>query len=381
MVSGLDLLIVGAGPAGCVIAEQAARHRGWKSLIIEKRDHIAGNCYDEYRDGILIHRYGPHYFRTNSKQLLEYLSRFTSWIPGNYIVKSKARGRLYPFPINLNTLRSFFEKDLTAESARSLLDQLRDHTIVSPKNAEEFVLSRIGRQLYEAFYLGYTLKQWDRHPADLAPSVCGRIPIRLDEDDRYVNHTFQVMPRDGFTQMFRNMISRPEISVLLNADFHAIRNEIRPRIATVYCGPLDAYFDYRFGRLPWRSLHFEFKTFEKEYVQPCVQINYPDAFDYTRTVEVKHVTGQRCAETVVSYEYPRAEGDPYYPVPDAASQQLCQRYLALAENERRKRRVYFVGRLARYTYINSDEAIEMALKTFAEIDHDFESCATAAVGA
>ncbi len=360
-----SLLIVGAGPVGCVIAERAASVLGWNVLIVDKRNHIAGNCYDMHHEsGVLIHRYGPHYFRTNNEELLQYLSEFTDWIPGDYFVKASTRGELFPFPINLLTLRQFFKKpDLTADEAAALLEEKREK-IDNPANSEEFVLSRVGRELYEAFYLGYTNKQWAIHPKDLAPSVCGRIPVRLNTNERYVDHKNQVTPAKGFTEMFGKMINHPNIDVMLETDYNEIKDTIKPGCATVYAGPIDEYFGNRYGKLPWRSLEFEFKKVEQEYVQPCVQINYPNEHDYTRTVEIKHVTKQKHPETVISYEYPRAEGDPYYPIPRPVNKELYEKYKALVPEETEKNNVYFCGRLAEYTYYNTDEVIERALATF-----------------
>lgn len=369
-----SLLIVGAGPVGCVIAERAANVLGWKVLVIDKRNHIAGNCYDMHHEsGVLIHRYGPHYFRTNNEELLQYLSGFTEWIPGDYFVKASTRGELFPFPINLLTLRQFFKKpDLTAEDAAALLEEKREH-FEQPANSEEFVLSRVGRELYEAFYLGYTKKQWDIHPRDLAPSVCGRIPVRLNTNERYVDHKNQVTPARGFTEMFGKMLDHPNIDVRLETDYKDIQDEIKPEYATVYAGPIDEYFGNRYGKLPWRSLEFEFKKEDKEYVQPCVQINYPNQHDYTRTVEIKHVTKQNHPATVISYEYPRAEGDPYYPIPRPVNKELYEKYKVLGEQETIDNDVYFCGRLAEYTYYNTDEVIERALGTFDKIKERYGS--------
>jgi UDP-galactopyranose mutase len=370
MLDDVDLLVCGAGPVGCVVAERAARVLGWKVLVVDRRSHLAGNCHDSpHKSGVLIHNYGPHYFRTNDESLLRYLSRFTDWVPARYEVKSLVRGRLHPFPINLTTLEMFFGRPLDAASAERLLAEKRE-SFPQPRNSEEFVLGRVGRELYEAFYLGYTLKQWDRHPRELESSVCGRIPVRLDRDGRYVDHRFQVMPRDGFTALFARMVRHRKIRLLLDCDFHELRGLVRPRRATVYTGPVDEYFDHRLGRLPYRSLRFEHVEHRADFVQPCVQINYPNDFDYTRSVEVKHVTGQRHPCTVVSYERSSATGEPYYPVPAPENTALYGRYRELARRETRRRRVYFCGRLAQYRYFNTDEVITEALKCFEQIRRD-----------
>jgi UDP-galactopyranose mutase len=359
-----DLLVVGAGPTGCVLAEQAASALGWRVLVVEKRDHVGGNCHDPiHASGVRIHRYGPHYFRTNSPRVVAYLSRFTEWIPARYRVRTLVNGTLHPFPINLDTLEQFFGRQFTAPSARAFLDARRVHCD-SPRTSEEFLLARLGRELYEAFYLRYTIKQWGRHPRQLDPSVCGRVPIRFNREDRYVDHGFQQMPRDGFTALFERMLRHPRIEVRLNCDYDDIRNQVRPRYATVYGGPLDAFFDCRYGRLPWRSLRFEFKVRDANFVQPCVQINYPNDHRHTRSVEIKHVTGQRHARTVLACEFPAGDGEPYYPVPGPESAALFGRYKSLAQRMERAERIFFVGRLGAYKYIDMDEAVLRALDTF-----------------
>ncbi len=362
-----DLLVCGAGPVGCTIANRAANLLGWKVLMVEKRNHVAGNCYDEkHSSGVLIHKYGPHYFRTNNEELLSFLSEYTDWIPGDYIVKSSTRGELFPFPINLYTLEQFFKRDFTPEEAEKFLRE-KALPITNPKNSEEFVLSRVGPELYEAFYKGYTLKQWDRHPKDLDASVCGRIPIRFNRDCRYVDHTHQVTPKNGFTELFTRMVTHPNITVRLNTNFGEIRNTIKPLKATVYSGPADEYFDFKLGKLPWRSLHFDFVEYKEAFRQPCVQINFPNDNDYTRTVEIKHVTKQACDNTVISYEYSRAEGDPYYPIPAPENEALFKKYQELSKQEEIANNVFFVGRLANYKYYNTDQVLEEALKTFEQI--------------
>jgi UDP-galactopyranose mutase len=360
-----DVLIVGAGPVGCVLAERCATQLGWKVLLVDKRNHVAGNCHDRlHESGVMIHQYGPHYFRTNSDALLQYLSGFTDWVDGNYFVTSYANGQYYPFPINLLTLAQFFGKEsLTPEEAEALLAAERED-IPEPKNSEEFVLSRVGRKMYETFYLGYTLKQWAMHPRNLAASVCGRIPVRYNNDCRYVDHKHQLTPKEGFTALFAKMIDHPNITVQLNTEFNEVKGQAQ---ITIYTGPIDEYFNRCYGTLPWRSLSFEFKPYEQEFVQPNVQINYSNDYDYTRSVEIKHVTKQEHPHTVVSYEYPQAEGDPYYPIPTPDSQALYERYRLLAEAESANNTVYFCGRLAEYKYFNTDEVIENALRLFDRI--------------
>jgi UDP-galactopyranose mutase len=367
MLDDVDLLVCGAGPAGCVVAERAVNVLGWKVLVIDQRRHIAGNCYDApHGNGVLVHRYGPHYFRTNDTSVVRYLSAFTDWLPARYEVKSFLRGRLFPFPINLNTLEKYFGVALDRRSAEDLLAQLRV-PCANPANSEDYVVSRVGRELYEAFYRNYTLKQWGTHARDLLPSVCGRVPVRLNRDRRYVDHPFQAMPKAGFSAMFSRMLKHRNIRVLLDCRFQEVRHLVRPRGATVYTGPIDGYFDCCLGKLPYRSLKFEFVPYHAAYVQPCVQVNYPNEFPFTRSVEIKHVTGQRHAETVVSYETPLARGEPFYPIPRRENQLLYQRYKELADGTTRRDRVFFVGRLAQYRYFNTDEVVAEALQCFQEI--------------
>ncbi|MHB2027054.1 MAG: UDP-galactopyranose/dTDP-fucopyranose mutase family protein [Elusimicrobiota bacterium] len=362
-----DILIVGAGPVGSTVAHLCAERLGWKVLILDRRPHIAGNCHDSFHpSGVLIHNYGPHYFRTNREEIVSFLSKFTEWIPGNYVVRSSVGGVLYPFPINLTTLEMFFKRTFTKEQARRFLEA-NAAGVKSPKNSEEYVVSRVGRELYEKFYRGYTIKQWGKHPRRLSPEVCARIPVRLDRNESYVDHKYQVMPKNGFTAMFGGMIEHPSIRTLLKADYFKEPGAFGAARATLYTGPIDRYFKFRFGKLPWRSLTFDWVRYRREWKQPCVQINYPDERAYTRSVEIKHATGQKHPETVLSYETSSGTGDPYYPVPSPESQRLYARYKALADAETEKNRVYFAGRLATYRYMNTDEAVESAFAVFERI--------------
>lgn len=375
MAKACDVLVVGAGPVGAIAARLLAE-KDLKILVIDKRGHIAGNCYDEIDPyGVLIHKYGPHYFRTNSDELMRFLTRFSDWIPGTYIVKNQIGNTLYPFPINLDTLESFFHIKLDEESGQRFLKSLQQKfDWGGPRNSEEFVLSRVGRVLYENFYLGYTLKQWEMHPKDLDPSVCGRIPVRFNRYDRYVDDKFQVLPKHGYSQLFNNVLTHPNIELQLSTDYLQYRKDFKPARATLYCGPVDQYFEEKLGALPWRSLRFEFININKEFVQPCVQINYPDiSTPYNRSIEIKHATGQQCPSTTISYEYSLAQSDPYYPVPNPGSRTLYEKYKELTEVETQKKQIYFAGRLAEYTYINTDQAIERGLEVGQQIWDDLNA--------
>ena len=311
----IDLLIIGAGPVGCVVAERAAKIKNWKCLIVDKRNHIAGNCYDEINSkGVLIHKYGPHYMRFKKKRIFKYVSKFTKWIKGNYIVKSKINGELYPIPINLTTLEKFFKVKLpTKKSAKIFLNskKVKKKKII---NSEDFILSNLGKEIYENFYKNYTIKQWGIHPKNLDKSIVGRLPIRFNRNPYYVNQKLRVMPRKGYTSLFSNMIKNKNIEILLNTDYSKIKDKIKPKLATIYTGPPDTFFNNKFGKLDWRSLDFKFKNFKKDRVQECVQINYPNNYKFTRKVEIKHVTKQKSKYSTICTEYPKSKGDPYYPI-------------------------------------------------------------------
>lgn len=361
-----DILIVGAGFAGAVLAERIASQMGRRCTIIDRRDHIGGNAFDRYDDaGVLIHPYGPHYFRTNSNRIVEYLSRFTDWHPVEYKVLSYTGGRYWQFPINLNTFEQLIGRPSTSEEMEATLAQWRV-PIDGPKNSEGVILSQVGPRLYEMFFKNYTRKQWRRDPKDLDPSVCGRIPIRTNRDDRYLSEEFQALPRDGYTAMFRRLIDHPLIDVSLGVDFRDIRHT-KNWNHLIYTGPIDEYFDHRFGPLPYRTLRFEPETHPQEFFQPAMQVNYPGDEPYTRIVEIKRATGQRIPATTVVREYPEDYGpgmEPYYPIPAPDARALYARYAELAAREPN---ASFVGRLATYRYYNMDQVVGMALGEFDEI--------------
>ena len=359
---GYDLAIVGAGFAGSVIAERAAS-AGQRVLILDRRPHIGGNAYDELDDaGILVHRYGPHIFHTNSAEVFAYLSRFTAWRPYEHRVQARVRGMLLPIPINRTTINRLFGLDLPTEADVAAFYAERAEPVAGRRTSEDVVVGTVGRELYELFFRGYTRKQWGLDPAQLDASVTARVPIRTNDDDRYFTDRYQAMPRDGYTAMFARMLDHPNIEVRTGVDYHAIADTI-DHGTLVYTGPIDAYFGYRFGKLPYRSLRFAFETLDVPQAQPVATINEPDelAVSHTRTTELKQLTGQVHPRTTLVREYPTAEGDPYYPIPRPENAALYQRYLRLAEATPG---VVFVGRLGTYKYYNMDQVTAQALATY-----------------
>ncbi|WP_240002357.1 UDP-galactopyranose mutase [Oleisolibacter albus] len=362
--TGFDYLIVGAGFAGSVLAERLASQLGKRVLIIDKRPHIAGNAYDCHDGaGLLIHRYGPHIFHTNSTQVAEYLSRFTEWRPYQHRVLAKVRDQLVPIPINLTTLNRLYGLELDEAGAARFLAE-RAEAVPSIRTSEDVVVSQVGRELYETFFRGYTRKQWGVDPAALDKAVTARVPTRTNTDDRYFTDSFQNMPKHGYTRMFERMLDHPNIKIMLNTDFAEIRNEVQYE-KLIYSGPIDEFFDYRFGKLPYRSLTFRHETLEREWLQPVAVVNYPaEDVSHTRITEYKHLTGQQNPRTSITYEFPSAEGDPYYPVPRAENAELYRRYQALADATPN---VTFVGRLGTYRYYNMDQVVAQALSVFNRI--------------
>ncbi|PTU30673.1 UDP-galactopyranose mutase [Stenotrophobium rhamnosiphilum] len=352
-------LIVGAGFAGSVMARELAE-AGRHVHLIDKRPHIGGNAYDEYDEhGILIHPYGPHIFHTNSERIYEYLSRFTEWLPYEHRVRGVLEGVSYPFPINRDTLNLLYGLDLDEAGAADFFERVReprDPVITS----EDVVLNSVGRDLYEKFFLNYTRKQWGLDPSELKAGVAARIPVRTNSDDRYFTDTYQVMPLHGYTKMFEAMLDHPNIFVEVSVDFAGVRKQ-NNYCHVIYTGPIDAYFDYCYGPLPYRSLRFEHEHLsDVKQLQETGTINYPNDHAYTRITEFKHLTGQEHAGTSIVREYPQAEGDPYYPVPRAENEALFKRYESLAKLEKN---ATFVGRLAQYRYYNMDQVVGAALAT------------------
>jgi UDP-galactopyranose mutase len=358
-----DWLIVGAGFAGSVLAERLANERGDRVLVIDKRPHIAGNAYDRLDDaGVLIHQYGPHIFHTNARSIFDYLSTFTEWRPYEHKVLGEVDGMRVPIPINLDTVNTLYGLDLTEEELPAWF-AARAETIDEVRTSEDVVVSKVGRELYEKFFRGYTRKQWGVDPSELDKSVTARVPTRTNRDDRYFTDEFQVMPKHGYTPMFEAMLKSPKIDVMLGTEYSEVRDKIAHR-RLIFTGPVDEFFDFRFGRLPYRSLRFEHQTLDQPWFQPVGTVNFPQTEDYTRVSEYKHITGQEHAKTSITYEYPAAEGDPYYPIPRPENAELYKKYERLAYQTPD---VWFVGRLATYRYYNMDQVVGQALATFRRI--------------
>jgi len=358
-----EVVIVGAGYAGCVCARELAEW-GADVLLIDRRPHIAGNAYDHFdAHGVLIHRYGPHIFHTNSEPIFSFLSCFTKWRPYEHRVLSRVDGELYPIPINRITINKLHGWNLSEQEVTQYLESVREPR-EKVRTSEDVVLSSVGRELCEKFFRGYTRKQWGLDLSELRAGVAARIPTRTNDDDRYFTDTYQAMPRDGYTRMFERMLDHPCIRVMVNTSFEDIRSQIQPR-HTVYTGPVDSYFNYCYGKLPYRSLEFVHEHLpDREWFQGVGTVNYPNDFEFTRITEFKHLSGQEHRGTSIVREYPRAEGDPYYPIPTDANEQQYQQYKALVEQEKN---VTFVGRLAEYRYYNMDQVVGAARRAVERI--------------
>lgn len=352
-----DYLIVGAGFAGSVVAERLATQADARVLIVEKRPHIAGNAYDHYDDaGVLVHRYGPHIFHCNSEEIYTYLSQFTEWRPYQHRVLASVDGQLVPIPINLDTVNALYGTSMTSAELPAWFE-----SVAEPRDrietSEDVVVSKVGRELYQKFFRDYTRKQWGLDPSELDSQVTARVPTRTNRDSRYFEDTYQVMPKYGYTRMFERILAHPNISVMLNTDYRDVVGLI-PHRQLVYSGPIDLYYDYRFGPLPYRSLEFAFETHDQEDYLPVGTVNYPNDYAFTRVSEMKKITGQKHPKTTVVYEFPRADGDPYYPIPRPENQARYKQYADLAATETH---VHFVGRLGTYRYYNMDQVVAQAL--------------------
>ena len=357
------VLVVGAGFAGAVTARELA-DAGFAVRVVDVRDHVGGNAFDGPDEhGVVLHRYGPHIFHTNSDRVLAWLSRFTGWRPYEHRVLASVDGMLVPVPINRTTINRLYGLDLDAAGVARHLERVR-WPVENPANSEELLLSTIGADLCDRLFRGYSRKQWGCELAQLGTQVAGRIPVRTDDDDRYFTDTHQCMPADGYAAMFGRILDHDRIRLDLGTRFDPARDTAGWR-HVVYTGPVDAFFGERFGRLPYRSLRFETEHHpDRDLVLPVATVNHPNQHAYTRITEFKHMTGQRCRGTTLVREYPMADGPPFYPVPNPANAALHDRYRDLAEA---LPDVTFVGRLAEYRYYNMDQVAAAALRAAARI--------------
>jgi UDP-galactopyranose mutase len=361
-----DVMVVGAGFAGAVLAERLATQSGKRVLVVDRRPHIAGNAFDRLDDaGVLIHQYGPHIFHTNSAEIFDYLSQFTAWRPYEHRVLADVDGLRVPMPINRTTLNMLYGLSLASDDEAAAFLAARAEPVEVVRTSADVVISAVGRELYETFFQGYTRKQWGVDPSELDKSVTARVPTRTGTDDRYFTDAYQAMPAAGYTAMFERMLDHPGIDLLLGVDYREARDAY-PHDHLVFTGPIDEYFGHRFGKLPYRSLVFRHETVDREWFQPTGVVNYPSPeVDHTRITEYKHLTGQASARTSITYEYPSAVGDPYYPIPNPETQALFKRYEALAIAQRD---VTFVGRLATYRYYNMDQVVGQALAAYRRLE-------------
>lgn len=371
-----DYLIVGAGFSGSVLAERLAS-AGARVCIADRRPHIGGNAYDHFDDhGVLVHQYGPHIFHTNSLRVYQYLSRFTAWRPYEHHVLAEVDGKQVPFPINVDTINALFGLARTEHDIEAFYAAAAE-PVAKIRTFEDAVVSQIGRDLYNMFFRNYTRKQWGVDPSQLDASVAARVPARANHDARYFTDRYQVMPLHGYTRMFQRMLSHRNITVLLQADFKELRNAI-PYRTLIYSGPIDEYFEHCYGKLPYRSLRFEWETVDQAQVQPVAVINHPNQHAYTRVTEFKHLTGQEHRKSSLVYEYPSAEGDPYYPIPQPENAALYRKYKELADATPN---VYFLGRLGSYRYYNMDQCVGQALALSDRLCGASQHAASSAVAA
>ncbi len=365
----VDWLIVGAGLSGVTLAERIASQRGETVLVVEKRDHIAGNAYDEYNEyGILEHKYGPHIFHTNSDKVWHYLSQFTEWTPYFHRVLASVDGQLIPIPFNLDSIEKLFPASMAARFIDKLIANYGFGSrvpILKMQETEDEDLKFLAEFVHKKIFENYTLKQWELRPEDLSPSVTARVPILVSRDDRYFQDTYQAMPLLGYSAMVRKMLSHPNIHLMLNTDWQTIKTQVTFK-KMIFTGPIDEYFEYKHGELPYRSLEFRRVSLPIEQYQPTATVNYPNEYLYTRVTEQKQLTGQKNEFTTLLYEYPQphvvGKTTPYYPIPTEANKE--QYALYRTEAEKIKKTVLFVGRLANYMYYNMDQAVASALTLF-----------------
>ncbi len=353
----IDAIVVGAGIAGTVLARRLAEEENRRVLVVERRSHIGGYCYDERNEeGVLVHRYGPHIFRTDSKKVWEFLSRFTRWHDYQHKVLTYVDGMYLPMPINLDTVNRYLGSHYSAENVMDYFERHRTHP-EKVCNVRDVVESQIGPEFYHAFFEKYTEKQWGMPCDELPPEIVARIPIRSNRDDRYFTHKYQALPRDGYTHMMQNMLTHPNIHILLNTDYRVVRDAV-PCEHIYYSGSIDEYHGHRFGRLPYRSVDFVFETIPCAQYQSAAVVNYPNNYDYTRVTEFRHFYGQSPSHTVIAREYPGSDGDPSYPIPTRGNTALYGQYASIPHPG-----VSFIGRLGEYRYYSMDQIVEKMLAT------------------
>ncbi len=377
-----DIVIIGAGISGAVLAERYA-NLGKKVLIIEKRDHIAGNCYDFIdENGILCSKYGAHLFHTNFEDVWKYVNRFADWYPWEHRVLAKVDGKLVPIPVNITTVNELF--GLNIETETEMKQWLDDNRIAieNPADGREAVLNKVGPELYEKMFRHYTKKQWDKYPEELHASVLDRIPVRFNFDDRYFSDKYQALPTGGYTKLFANILDHPNIEVVLNTDYFDISDELSDFEKLFYTGPIDRFFDFKHSldeKLEYRSINFVSETVDAEFFQENSVINYPGMeTEFTRIIEYKHFGNQKTDKTTIVREFTVDEGEPYYPVPNTKNQDIYNKYKAEAD---KLTDVYFVGRLANYKYFNMDQAFKNALDLFEQLAGiDIETASDAIAG-
>lgn len=365
-------LVVGCGLSGIVLAERIANILGEDVTIIDRRDHIGGNIYDYKSDGITVHKYGPHIFHTKEKRVWDYLSQFTDWHRFMYRVRAVIDGLEVNIPFNLDSLHLVFPESLANKLETKLIEKFgfnKKVPILELRNSNDDDLKFLAQYVYEKVFLGYTVKQWGVKPEDLDPSVSGRVPVYVSRDNRYFQDKYQAIPANGYTEMVKKILDNPKITVKLNTDWRDVRDDITyDRL--FFTGAIDEFFDYKFGKLPYRSLDLVFKKYDVEYLQSGPQINFPENYDYTRSVEYKYYLDEKARNTIVSYEFPcdfdDGKNERYYPVPADDNDKLYKKY---AECGDELKNVYFLGRLGDYKYYNMDQTVLRALELFDTISH------------
>ena len=364
-----DVIIIGCGLSGAVIAERFVTILDKKILIIDKREHIGGNCYDYIDDdtGIICNKYGPHFFHTNDDDVWEYINKFDKWERYEHKVVGNIDNKLVPIPVNITTVNMLCNQNIQTEDEMNTW--LKENQVKYDKilNGKEMSTSLVGDILYEKIFKNYTYKQWNKYPEELKPEVLSRIPLRKNFDDRYFSDKYQALPHKGYTNFFNNILNRKNITVKLNTDFFDIQSEIPEDKIIIYTGPIDRYFAHlNYEKLEYRSINFVFEKYKNmKYYQTHAQVNYPNLDEkFTRITEYKHCLNQKSEDTIISKEYSCDNGEPYYPVLNDKNLELYEKYKKLAEKEQIDKHIHFVGRLANYKYFNMDQAIKNALDYF-----------------